>query len=350
MNYRMIASAAFVAVWANCSAASQAGFTQPSVLVTVTALRKGSLPQTVTAFGAVQSSPSSLESITAKANDTVEALYVHEGDQVAAGAPLLALAPGLQTIVAYRQAQAARRDARSAVARTRRLAAQHLATAQDLANAERAYADAQTALDALEAEGAAGPVTLHAPFPAIVMRLLVSKGVSVASGTPLLELARPERLVLRVGVTPADARLIKVGDTAQITALGSEQARPASVLRCGAIVDPASGLVPVDVALASDHLFPGEAAKATITVGHAIGYVVPHSAILVDDRGNPYVVQAVEGKARRVSVQIVATQGSQTAIHGDALDARQALVLSGNYQLDDGMALRSKNTGKESAK
>lgn len=350
MNYRMIASAALMAVWANCGAAAQAGSTQPSVLVTVTALRKGSLPQTVTAFGAVQSSPSALESITAKANDTVEALYVHEGDQVAAGAPLLALVPGIQTTVAYKQAQSARRDAQSAVVRTRRLAAQHLATAQDLANAEKAYADARTVLDALEASGAAGPVTLRAPFPAIVMRLPVSRGASVASGTPLLELARPERLVLRVGVTPVDARRIKVGDTAQVTELGSEQAQPASVLRCGAIVDPATGLVPVDVGLASDHLFPGEAAKATITVGHAIGYVVPHSAILVDDRGDPYVVQAAKGKARKVSVQIVTTHGDQAAIRGDTLDAEQALVLSGNYQLDDGMTLRSKDAGKESAK
>ena len=355
MKYLMIAGAALLATWLayRWSGYSQAASTNaapPSVLVTTIPLREGSLARTVTAYGAIQSSPSSVESMTAHANDTVKAVYIHPGDRVPAGAPLVALTPGALTIAAYKQAQSAMRNARMLVVRTRKLLAQHLATVQDLANAEKADADAQATLDALKTQGGDGRVTLHAPFAAVVTRLFVSSGASLAPGAPILELAGVEGLVLRVGVIPSDARRIRLGDPAQIVSLKAEPMQPGTVSRIAAATDPASGLIPVDITPSADHLFPGESAQAVITVGYARGYVVPHAAILMDDQGNPYVVQAAGAKARKVNVQIEATHGDEVAVRGSGLDARQALVLSGNYQLDDGMALRFADAGKGPAK
>jgi hypothetical protein len=73
------------------------------------------------------------------------------------------------------------------------------------------------------------------------------------------------------------------------------------------------------------------------------GYVVPHEAVLVNDGGEPYVVQAVSGVAHKVPVHVLDAHGAQDVITG-ALDARAPLVLSGNYQLDDGMKVRLADT------
>jgi len=62
--------------------------------------------------------------------------------------------------------------------------------------------------------------------------------------------------------------------------------------------------------------------------------------LLIDDHGNPYVVQADDMKAHKVQVQVVGMQGDEDVIRGARLDAGQPLVLAGNYQLDDGMNLR----------
>ena len=115
---------------------------------------------------------------------------------------------------------------------------------------------------------------------------------------------------------------------------------PGKVARDPVSIDPATGLVPIDIALPANPLFAGENAEAVITVGTARGYVVPHAAILLDPEGKTYVVQVADNKARKVPVHVAASAGARDLIQGDALKAGQPLVLEGNYQLDDGMAVR----------
>ena len=80
-------------------------------------------------------------------------------------------------------------------------------------------------------------------------------------------------------------------------------------------------------------------AQAAITTRQLRGYVVPHEAVLVNDSGSPYVVQAIDSVARKVPVRILDAHGNQDVIQGK-LDAHAPIVLTGNYQLDDGMKVR----------
>ena len=81
-------------------------------------------------------------------------------------------------------------------------------------------------------------------------------------------------------------------------------------------------------------------AKASITTGATRGYVVPHEAILVNGAGAPYVVQSVHMVARKVAVRILGHDGASDVVSG-ALDPKAPLVLSGSYQLDNGMRMRT---------
>ncbi len=243
------------------------------------------------------------------------------------------------TAAAYTQAQSALRAANQLVTGTSKLVEGHLATRQQLADAEKSQADARSALLALQAQGADGPHILRAPYPAIVTALSISPGALVALGSALLDLARPNGLVLMAGAVPAQAAEVAPGDAAAIKPLGGRSTYGGKVVSAASLVDPASGLVPIEIALPANRWLPGEMAEATITIGELRGWVVPRTAILVDDTGATYVVQAVNGAARKAAVRVLGAQDGKAVIAGP-LDATAPLVLAGNYQLENGMKVR----------
>jgi RND family efflux transporter MFP subunit len=312
---------------------------QSSVLVTLTPLKAGSLPRVVIGYGSVEPAAAGRQTVMAPLAAIVGEVYVRLGEEVARGAPLTRLVPSPRTASSYTDAGTALKVAQQLVASTRKLAAEHLATAQQLADAEKSESDARSALTALDALGAAGPHIVRAPFRAVVTALSASPGAIVAEGSPLLELAAPAKLVLRVGVVPAEAAAVAPNQQVAVTLVGADRPVPGRVLLRGSATESGTGLVPVEISLPPGELMPGELAEAAITTGEAQGYVVPHEAILVNDSGAPYVVQAIGTTAHKVAVSILVARGDQDVVSGQ-LKAGAPLVLAGNYQLDEGTKIR----------
>jgi len=345
MNSRLLACVLCLA--AAITQGSRAHAEQPSAAVQLTRLNAGSLARSIVAYGRVRAAASGRRTVMAPASVDVAAVYVRRGEELAKGARLIELLPSPRTAAAYARARSALQVAQQLVARTQDLLAQHLATAQQLAEAQKSASDAHADLRALRVQGAGGPNVLRAPFAAIVTGVSTTPGAIVAEAAPLLELARPSQLVLEVGLQPGQAAAVRRGDPARVRFIGGRRTLSGTVVLRAAVVDAASGLVPVEIVLPRGRFLPGEAAEVRIETGEVCGYVVPHAAILVDDRGEPYVVQAAGLKARKVSVKVLAQQGDRDVIAGGRLDASQPLVLSGNYQLDDGMNLRVANRAEQ---
>ncbi len=343
MSRRMIAGvvclAAATLVALRPAPAAAAAPPGPSALVTLTRLTEGSLPSVLTVYGTVRASNTGGEALMAPASAVVGAIDAHLGQSVRAGAPLVTLLPSPGASSAYAQARSALMVAGELVKNTRRLFTLHLATSQQLAQAEKAQIDARANLRALATSGAAGPDVLRAPFTAVVTALSVHTGDIVSEGSPILTLAAPDRLVLAAGVVPALAPRIHAGDFTVVKATGSDRWLRGHVVLVGAATDPATGLVPVQVALPPGAFLPGEFAAARITTAQVHGYVVPHRAILINSSGATYVVQAINGIARKVPVRVLGANNARNVISG-ALDPRAPLVLTGNYQLDNGMRIR----------
>jgi membrane fusion protein, multidrug efflux system len=311
-----------------------------SALVTVAKMRQGSLPVTVTAFGQVQPGDTAQRTISAPIAVRVENVTVRAGMQVPAGTPMITLAPTAESHAAYLQAQLAARLASQVVERDKLMVKSHLLTQSELLKAENEEANARSTLSVLAGEGAAGPKTLSAPSDALVTKVDANTGAVVAPGAPLVEWAPPDSLVLEVGVVVAQAAKIEPGNVATITPIGSGESFQGKVLSREAMIDGTTGLVPVQVSFPLGKMLAGEMARAVITANEAKGYIVPHEAVLVDDDGTIYVVQAVDMQAKKVAVQVVAAAGDRDVISGDDLDANAPVVLEGNHQLDDGTKLR----------
>lgn len=326
---------AVLALWA----ATLPAYGESVATVTTTALKKGSLPVTLRVYGRVEAGADARQTIMTPVAATIENVFVQQGAEVVKGTPLVRLVPRPQVVSSYIQAQVALRVAGDLVRRTKKMVGEHLATAQQLAQAQQSQSDAEATLAALTKQGAKGPDILRAPFDAVVTAISVHPGAIVAEGSPLVDLSRPNGLILKAGAVPAQALTIAKGDAARITPLGANQSFSGTVILRGQIADPTTGLVPVEISLPAGKFFPGQSVEAVITTGNAQGYIVPHEAILVNEKGGNYVVQAVSGAAKLVPVQILVAGDTRNVVNG-RLDASAPVVLTGNYQLEEGMKLR----------
>jgi RND family efflux transporter MFP subunit len=336
---RLWSVAAFLCCSVTAPALAQAATV--SARVVETRLRQGALPHHIYAYGVVAADPAVEQAIMAPVAASVRAIEIRLGQSVARGAPLIALAPSPNARASYAQAQSALSAAVAGEARIKALVHQFLATRQDLANAQKAVADARANLSALNAVGAGAPRILRAPFAATVTALSTRVGSLVQEGTPLLTIAPPSALVLRVGVTPADAAQLQLGAAASLTPVSGGVAATlhGRVVMRGAVVDPTTGLVPIEISLPANQLFPGETVRAAITARSVSGIIVPHAALLLDTRGRPYVVQAPHGRAKLIPVVVLNSDNGEDVIAGP-LDLSAPLVLAGNYQLKPGMRVR----------
>jgi len=126
--------------------------------------------------------------------------------------------------------------AQSERARLTQLLGQHLATRDQVAQAQKAVSDAQDNLDLLKsAGGGSAGQTLTAPFDGIISALPVATGARVAAQAPLATLDRANSLVIAVGVEPAQRDQVATGQPAasnRWTAAGSGTARCAPSAGC----------------------------------------------------------------------------------------------------------------------
>jgi RND family efflux transporter MFP subunit len=252
-------------------------------------------------------------------------------------------------VLAATQAKSALTLAQGELARTQSLYDKGLATQSQLASARKAADDAQQALAAQNQTGvASGNKVVTAPLDGVVLQLSAAQGDQVQAGAAILQLAagngRDARANVMLGVEPSDAGAIHAGDALTLRGLSTALANTpvnGRVVLVGAAVNPQSQLVDVgaNVPLGQSAFIPGTRVRAEIATRTGTHWIVPRAAVLKDNQG-AYIFQITpQNKARRVAVTIQVENGGHYGVDGP-LDAAQGLVISGNYELKDGMAVR----------
>lgn len=326
---------------AGLAQAAVAGET-PSVLVKTESAVKGELPRIVTGYGSTAPAPGAATTISVQYDGQVADLAVSADQTVHTGDRLLRIVPSAAVLSAFDQAQTALRLARAELAHATQMRGQQLATRDQVAQAEKAVADAQTQIDTFTRQGV-GPdmPPIEAPFDGVVSAVAVSQGDRVQANAPLVTLGRNGGMILVAGIEPPDRSLVKPRDKVRMTvASDSGQVFPGEVTGVGGQVDPKSRLVPLRIARTDGQPLTGnQDIRAEITVGEATGWKLPRTAVLTDDKG-AYVFQVDGDKARRVDVSILVDGGDTLLVDGNLVDGRK-LVTDGAYQLSDGMTVRS---------
>jgi RND family efflux transporter MFP subunit len=311
-----------------------------TVLITAVTPSKGTVPETVTAYGTAAPAPARTVNLSLSRSGQINEVAVTPGQSVRKGDKLIDFGVDASVMASWDQAVATLNLAKEQRAHTAQLLQQQLATRTALAEADKSVADASGALEVLRREGGGKPSeTVAAPFDGIVMAVAVNTGDRVAEKAPLLTLARSDSMSVTLGAEPSDRKKLKPGQQVALTPIDGGDPVAATVTSVGAMVNAKSRLIDVVVTPPAGAAVPGEGFRAEITVGQFDGWVVPRNAVLTDYEG-PHVFQVGDGKkAVRVGVTIVGMPG-KTAVVDGPIDPERKLVTIGAYQLGDGTDTR----------
>lgn len=311
----------------------------PSVLVKTELPKQGARPDALVAYGTAVPAIDGGLTLSLPQEGRVLRIAVTPGERVAKGDKLIWFGASAAVSSSYQQAASAVTLATMQRANAAQLLSQQLATRDQLAQADKALADARSTLEALRREGASqANQDLTAPFDGIVATIPVAAGDRVQPNAPLLTLTRLDGLVVTVGIDPAQHGRVRPGQPVHLTALSGEAPLDGQVLRVDGVLNPKTRMVDADIAVPLGSVLSGAAFRADITVGSLKGWLLPHASVLTDGQG-AFVFQIAAGRAVRVAVTPQGISSDADIVTGP-LDPARKLVVSGNYQLDDGAAVR----------
>ncbi|WP_260854387.1 efflux RND transporter periplasmic adaptor subunit [Paraburkholderia sp. BCC1884] len=346
----LVATAVHVSQAAGAPAPASGADDRPVVAVQTVHVQRGVIAQPVRAYGIVAASASSLVTINLPYVARIVQMRVQTGQTVTRGTPLFVVQADPAAVLAATQASSTVRLAQGELARTQSLYDKGLATQSQLASARKAAEDARQALAAEHQTGVtSGNKVVTAPLDGVVLQMSAAQGDQVQAGAAILQLAsgsgQDARANVTLGVEPSEAGAIHPGDAVALHGLSSPLAKATAdgrVLLVGGSIDQQSQLVDIGatVPLAQTAFIPGTRVSADIATRSGTRWIVPRAAVLKDDQG-AYVFQiAPHNKARRVAVDVQIENGDRYGVDG-LLDATQPLVVSGNYELKDGMPVRT---------
>lgn len=201
------------------------------------AVSPGGLASEIIAQGFVVTASEGEAVLTARADGAVVGITKHLGDSVRQGETIAYIeSREAATLVADRSAAEARvAAARSAYAREKRLFDARVTARQDLEAAQAALAEAeaelrraQSAARATKLTGDGRTLAIVSPITGRLTKADARLGAYVLAGTELFHISDPNRLQVNASVLPADARRVRVGDTA-IIELADGETRLATV-------------------------------------------------------------------------------------------------------------------------
>lgn len=317
-----------------------------SVAVKTTAVVQTGIGNTITTYGVLEPDPDQVVSLSLPHGGLVNRVWVRLGQRVKQGDKLMEVVTSPESRMQFLQAQSAVEFADGQYQRTQRMFKEQLATRSDLQTAKKTLQDAKSTLRALTQRGQGRTEeTLKAPEDGIITRLDLAQGQRVPADTTALLIAAERFLIARTGLEPDEISAVTDGLPVTISSVFDSSVSIESHIRAiHAMVNPDTHLVDLLIPIPEnkvDHLVLGSRIAAEIHLPKHLALVVPRSAVLQDAAGY-YLFIAKDGKAVRVPVKIGVETIDSTEVSG-ALNAGDSVIISGNYELSDGAAIREMN-------
>ncbi|MEO5867457.1 MAG: efflux RND transporter periplasmic adaptor subunit [Sphingomonas sp.] len=282
----------------------------------------------------------------------VTAVLVQPGQQVGAGQVLATVDRSVQTQTAESLAaqigvaQADARIAQSNVDRAQTLVGRGFLSKADLetkiATRDAAVARVRVAQATLAQQRASnGRLDVRAPAAGLVLTRSVEPGQIVSSGSgTLFRMAKGGELEMRAQLSEADMATMKVGDSADVTPVGSSQAFAGHIWQVSPVIDPQTRQGIVKIQLPYDPaLRPGGFASAAIKSGTSDAPQLPNSAIQSDEKGNFVYIVGPGDKVARRTVKIGEVSDSGVSVI-EGLQGDERVVLSAGAFLNPGQQVK----------
>src|SRR4051812_44232957 len=196
------------------------GEVKPVAEVLVAPATQKAITTTISAYGSVVAPSGDVRISSMPIETRVVRVLTAAGQPVAAGAELVQVEPSPDANIQLKEAQAAAAAGEQDFKGTEQQFAQHLATNAALAQSRIARDAARLKLASLTERGADEARTLKADAAGVVSKIDVQAGQIVAAGAPLVEIASGNRIEASLGVEPADAAELKIGQPVKLQPVG----------------------------------------------------------------------------------------------------------------------------------
>ena len=319
--------------------------------VTVVVPGRSQVARTITVSGALAARRDQPVGVAGEGG-RVTAVHVDAGSWVSAGQVLATLDRSVQSQNAAQlaaQVQVARADAALAQNEYDRSAAlvdrgfvskadlDRKKAARDAANARIRVAEAN--LNAMRAQ--IGRLNIVAPTSGLILSRSIEVGQVVSPGTGgLFRLACGGEMEMRAQLPQQDLAMIKVGQPASITPIGSDRTFSGSVWQVSPVIDPQSRQGEARIAVPYDPAIrPGGFAEARIAAGATTAPLLPQSAVLSDADGNYVYIINGKNEVERRPIKI-GTVGDTGVTIAEGLSGQEAIVLSAGPFLNPGQKVK----------
>jgi membrane fusion protein (multidrug efflux system) len=314
----------------------------PVAQVKVVPIREGAITENISAYGEVIPAPGALQTVSVPFESQVRHIMVNTGQKVSTGDMLLEIEPSPDTYLELEQARNAYELARQSLQNVQQRLDHKLTTRDQLLQAELTAQQAELRLTSMKKRGIEDQRQIFADAGGLINKVYVQEGAIVSAGNPLVEIVAQNRLEVRLGVEPEDIGKVQANQPVSLAAVN----KPAAVDVTGQIrriansVNPTTRLVDVFVALPSSERFLlGESIVGKVALATVQGFTVPRAAVLPED--NHYILFTVKNnRAVKHIVRIGLDNKKAVEIIGSDLRAGDAVVVLGNYELEDGMAVK----------
>jgi RND family efflux transporter MFP subunit len=307
-------------------------------------VRQGEIARVVVLPGTVE--PIRTVGVNAQVSGALLEVPVEEGDRVSRD-QVVARLDDRELQAQLRSAEAAYEVAEAAFERAQQLRERQVITQPEYEADRTAFEAARAQLDQLRTR--VGFTEVRSPIGGVVTAKLVQSGDVIGVQGRLLDVAEVDTMVVRVAVSELDVVEIAEGDRVAVEL----DARPgetlqAAVRRVFPAADPATRLVPVEVALSDDdrsRARPGFLARVTFELDpKPDARLVPASAIVSRGGGEGVYVVADSTVVLRTVTPGLTAAGQIEIVEG--LEVGDRVVTLGANLLRDGARIRDV-TGQE---
>lgn len=329
--------------WPDSGETASAANNSPSVLIQTSPVQEVRMTETLTTYGTVEFSPEYVQAMDVMTEVMVNQVFVAAGQRVRRGDALLSLRATANAQLELERARIDVTFSEKNAVRLRDLLTRQLATNAEVQAAEQNLSRDQAILAGIQKRlGGKIDRVLSADMDGVVDAVNVRQGDIAAPGTPLVRIAKEDRLRVRLGVEAEDIRKIKTGQSVQVMPVYVKgTAVTGQITQVYQLIDPKTHLIEVVVPLpTAPDILPGTMVRGDIVLQTRNTLAIPRSAVLYERGGKAYVFVNDKGQARRRGVDIGHDDGRYVEILG-GLVKNERVVSLGNYELTNGMRVRT---------
>ncbi|MDA8168630.1 MAG: efflux RND transporter periplasmic adaptor subunit [Nitrospiraceae bacterium] len=317
----------------------------PVASVRVAPLKMASLSAVITAYGDVIPAPGAVQVVSMPYETRVSRVMVSSGQKISKGDALLEIEPSPDTLLKLEQAKNSYEISKQNLDHVKQLFSLKLATNAQILKAQEVFRRASLQLESLRNRGVDGKRVVRASASGLISSVQIQEGAIVPAGNPLAGIIAQNRLEVRLGVEPGDTRRLASGRPVSLSYVnepGKEKVE-GGIRKVSRAINPATRLVDVFVTLPKSAGFLlGEYIMGRIETASSYGMTAPRSAVLPEGGGH-VLYTVVNGRAVKHIVQTGLESGNQVQVSGGGLKPGDEAVVLGNYELEDGMAVKAEN-------